>query len=109
MTERWPDSDDHDALFAPDTYYRVDTLMMFQDLVHTAVLECVDGETAAQGVRGLAGDERRRCARRALTPQLGPHLTVRSRPTSSAGVYKAVICALDLRTPISGPKSTCSL
>src|SRR5690606_5489938 len=32
-----------------------------------------------------------------------------SRPTSSSGEYSAVICALDLRMPISGPKSTCRM
>lgn len=49
----------YDVIFAPDTYYRLDTLQAFQDLAHTAVLECVDAVTAAQGVRALAGDERK--------------------------------------------------
>jgi hypothetical protein len=49
----------YDLVFAPDTYYRIDTMQAFQDLAHTAVLECVDAVTAAQGVRALAGDERK--------------------------------------------------
>lgn len=49
----------YDVIFAPDTYYRLDTIKAFQDLAHTAVLECVDAVTAAQGVRALAGDERK--------------------------------------------------
>jgi hypothetical protein len=49
----------YEVLFAADTYYRIDTVTAFQDLAHTAVLECVDGVTAAQGLRALAGDERK--------------------------------------------------
>ncbi len=47
------------ALFYRETYYKVDTRLMFQDAIHSAVLEVVDGLTKANGLRELAGDERR--------------------------------------------------
>ena len=45
--------------FRPQTYYRRDTAQMFQDLVHGAVLEVVDGMTSAKGTRALSELERR--------------------------------------------------
>lgn len=48
------------ALARPWTYYRVDTVTMFNTAVHQAVLEVVDSITsAAQGVRGLLESERK--------------------------------------------------
>ncbi len=48
------------ALTRPWTYYRVDTVTMFNTAVHQAVLEVVDTITsAAQGVRGLLESERK--------------------------------------------------
>ena len=41
-----------------ETYYKVDTRLMFQDAVHSAVLEVVDGMTSAKGLRALSGPER---------------------------------------------------
>lgn len=45
--------------FAPPTFYRLDTLLMFQSAVHGAVLEAVEVVTRKQGVRALSDDERR--------------------------------------------------
>jgi hypothetical protein len=48
------------ALTRPWTYYRVDTVTMFNTAVHHAVLEVVDSITSsAQGVRGLLESERK--------------------------------------------------
>ncbi len=41
------------------TYYKVDTAMMFQTAVHSAVLEVVDQMTTAKGVRALSELERK--------------------------------------------------
>jgi hypothetical protein len=46
-------------IFKPDTYYRVDTTLMFQESVHTAVLEVIDDVTQAQGIRSLTEFERK--------------------------------------------------
>jgi hypothetical protein len=52
-----------DLLFAgllrPLTYYRIDTANMFLSLVHTAVLEVVDGMIEAKGVRKLSEADRK--------------------------------------------------
>lgn len=48
------------AMVEPWTYYRVDTVTMFNTATHQAVLEVVDTITsAAQGVRGLIESERK--------------------------------------------------
>jgi hypothetical protein len=46
-------------IFNPVTYYRIDTMLMFQQTVHSAVLQAVDEMTAAYGIRGLSEDERK--------------------------------------------------
>jgi hypothetical protein len=46
-------------LFMPTTYYRRDTTLMFQESVHAAVLETVDGLTQAKGMRALSESERK--------------------------------------------------
>lgn len=43
----------------PQTYYRIDTASMFQSLVHSAVLQVIDGMTNNQGVRALPETERK--------------------------------------------------
>lgn len=43
----------------PYTYYRMDTVAMFQDSVHSAVLEVVDDMTKAKGLRALTELERK--------------------------------------------------
>ncbi|MEX2526445.1 MAG: hypothetical protein WEA09_02300 [Gemmatimonadota bacterium] len=45
--------------FRPETYYEVDTFLMFRSAVHSAVLEAVDELTAAQGVKALSELERK--------------------------------------------------
>lgn len=48
------------AMVKPWTYYRVDTVTMFQTATHSAVLEVVDSITStAQGVRQLLDSERK--------------------------------------------------
>lgn len=46
-------------IFAPETYYRIDTLQMFQSAVHTAMVETIDGVVTQKGLRGLTEDERK--------------------------------------------------
>ena len=43
----------------PYTYYRLDTATMFQDSVHSAVLEVLDGITKTKGLRALSELERK--------------------------------------------------
>lgn len=43
----------------PDTYYRIDTTLMFQQAVHNAVLEVVDGITQTKGIRALSDEQRK--------------------------------------------------
>ncbi len=47
------------ALANPLTYYRVDTMLMFQDVVRAAVNEAIDGVTTAKGLRALTEDEKK--------------------------------------------------
>jgi hypothetical protein len=49
----------YERVFAPTTYYSMDTAIMFQKSIHQAVLEVVDGMTAAKGVRALSEFERK--------------------------------------------------
>ena len=35
--------------FAPPTYYRLDTMYMFQSAVQSAMLECINGLLTAKG------------------------------------------------------------
>lgn len=46
-------------LFKPGTYYRIDTMLMFQKAVHNAVLEVIDSMTATQGLRALSETDRK--------------------------------------------------
>jgi hypothetical protein len=45
--------------FAPETYYRIDTLIMFRTAVHEAMIEAIDAVTVGKGLRGLSEEERR--------------------------------------------------
>ena len=49
----------YEVIFAPDTFYSLDTALMFQDAVHNAVLETVDCMTAAKGIRAVSESERK--------------------------------------------------
>jgi hypothetical protein len=43
----------------PQTYYRIDTALMFQESIRRAVLDVVDGLTQAKGLRALTELERK--------------------------------------------------
>jgi len=45
--------------FKRETYYKIDTALMFQESVHRAVLEVIDSITSAKGVRALSELERK--------------------------------------------------
>jgi len=45
--------------FRPETYYRTDTTLMYQELVHSAVLELLDCITKDKGLRALSELERK--------------------------------------------------
>lgn len=44
--------------FAQDTYYRIDTALMFQESVRRAVTDVIDGLIKQQGLRALSDQER---------------------------------------------------
>jgi hypothetical protein len=43
----------------PDTYYRMDSTLMFQHAVHNAVMEVIDTITTTKGIRALTESERK--------------------------------------------------
>jgi hypothetical protein len=45
--------------FRPETYYSLDTALMFQDSVHTAVLEVLDQVTEGKGIKALSELEKK--------------------------------------------------
>ena len=49
----------YERIFRPETYYRIDTALMFQQAVHHAVLEVIDQTTSAKGIRALTELERK--------------------------------------------------
>lgn len=58
------------AATKPLTYYRIDTALMFQSVVHSAVLGTLDGVMNAKGLRALTENERKPIMRD-LFAQLG--------------------------------------
>lgn len=44
--------------FNPNTYYRLDTALMFQKTVHNAMMEVLDGLLTEQGLRALSPEQR---------------------------------------------------
>ena len=46
-------------LFQPPTYYKIDTALMFQESVRSAILEVIDEVTKAKGLRALSVLERK--------------------------------------------------
>lgn len=46
-------------LFRPATYFHRDTALMFQESIHRAVLEILDGATKARGLRALSESDRK--------------------------------------------------
>jgi hypothetical protein len=49
----------YDKVFRPETYYSLDTTIMFQESVRRAVNTVISGERSAQGLRALSPDEER--------------------------------------------------
>lgn len=49
----------YERLFRPQTYYKIDTALMFQEAVRRAVNDAVDGLTTAKGLRALSEAERK--------------------------------------------------
>lgn len=45
--------------FRPLTYYKIDTALMFQESVHSSVLEVIDQLAKAKGLRALSETERK--------------------------------------------------
>lgn len=46
-------------LFRPTTYFRLDSMQMFQRAVHNAVLEVIDSMTSAKGLKALSEADRK--------------------------------------------------
>jgi hypothetical protein len=49
----------YERIFAPATFYAMDTAIMFEKAVHYAVQEVIDGMAANKGVRALTEAERK--------------------------------------------------
>ena len=49
----------YERIFRPETYYKIDTALMFQESIRNSVLEVIDGLTSAKGVRALTELERK--------------------------------------------------
>jgi len=49
----------YDRVFSPETYYKLDSALMFQSMVLTVVQDEVDRLTSAKGVRALTETERK--------------------------------------------------
>lgn len=54
----------YERIFAPATFYAMDTALMFQRAVHQAVLDVIESITAAKGIRALTESERKPVMRR---------------------------------------------
>lgn len=57
----------YEWVYRPFTYYRLDTMRMFESAVHAALLEVIDGMTSTQGVRALSEFERKPIMRELLS------------------------------------------
>lgn len=60
------------SLFAPDTYYRLDTAIMLRSAVHAAVLEAIEGVTVQKGLRALSEEDRKPIMRELVSKELLP-------------------------------------
>ncbi len=49
----------YDKIFSPNTYYALDTAMMFQESVRRAVNDVIDGLMSDQGLRVLTDDQKK--------------------------------------------------
>jgi len=77
--------------FAPPTYYRLDTMHMFQSAVQSAMLEVINGLLTAKGLRALGDSEGQPISREFLLgggERVGPRPagTSQGMPTNSAAV-----------------------
>jgi hypothetical protein len=54
----------YERIFAPATFYAMDTALMFQKAVHQAVLDVIESIIAAKGIRALTESERKPVMRR---------------------------------------------
>jgi len=57
-------------LFRRVTYYRIDTILMFQDSVHSAVMEVIDQVTEGKGIKALSELEKKPIQRNFLKRKL---------------------------------------
>lgn len=53
----------YEYFFDPETYYKEDTRIMFQEMMHAAVLEALDEVLQAKGLRALVPEDRRPAVR----------------------------------------------
>jgi hypothetical protein len=53
----------YERFFDPDTYFKEDTRIMFQEMAHGAVLEAVDAVLQTKGLRALAPESRKPAVR----------------------------------------------
>jgi hypothetical protein len=53
----------YEQVFAPETYYRIDTRNMFQSAVHSAMMEAIDGLMTQKGLRALSESDRKPVSR----------------------------------------------
>lgn len=56
----------YEYFFDPETYFKEDTRIMFQETVHAAILEAVDEVLQAKGLHALAPDDRKPAVRSLL-------------------------------------------
>lgn len=56
-------------IFSPETYYKHDTRMMFQSLIHNAVTQTIDGITEQKGLKALTAEEKKPTMRDFFTKQ----------------------------------------
>jgi hypothetical protein len=61
----------YQVLFRPATFYKIDTALMFQQSVHSAVMEVLDEMATAKGVRALTELERKPVMPQVMTARAG--------------------------------------
>jgi hypothetical protein len=49
----------YERFFCSDTYYRIDTMLMYEQAVHAAVMEALDEVTSAQGIAPISDKDRK--------------------------------------------------
>jgi hypothetical protein len=49
----------YDRIFHPDTYFKADTALMFQEAVRKSVNEVLDGITTSKGIKALTEEEKK--------------------------------------------------